>query len=79
MKRTVLFILLLLPAALHAQNRFLEEALATPHLPVDMETIAAEVGDPSSPYFYPALFARYEKSDTTLTLNVFRHLYYGFV
>lgn len=79
MKRIVLFMLLFIPATLCAQNRFLEEALATPYLPVDMEAIAAEVGDPASPFFYPALFARYEEGDTTLTLNDFRHLYYGFV
>ena len=44
----------------------------------DYERIAAEVADAASPYYYPKLMGRYEKGDTTLTLEDFRHLYYGY-
>lgn len=44
----------------------------------DYKQIAAEVADIASPYYYPKLMARYEKGDTTLTLDDFRHLYYGY-
>lgn len=44
----------------------------------DYEKIAAEVADMASPYYYPRLMGRYEKGDTTLTLDDFRHLYYGY-
>lgn len=44
----------------------------------DYIKIAAEVSDMASPYYYPKLMTRYEKGDTTLTLDDFRHLYYGY-
>lgn len=44
----------------------------------DYERIAAEVADAASSYYYPKLMGRYEKGDTTLTLEDFRHLYYGY-
>ena len=53
---------------------------ATPDNPVapDDRLIEAAVVNLSSPYYYPHLFARYEAGDTTLTLQEYRHLYYGF-
>jgi len=44
----------------------------------DDRMIEAAVVNLSSPYYYPHLFARYEAGDTTLTLEDYRHLYYGF-
>lgn len=44
----------------------------------DYARIAAEVADPASPYYYPKLMGRYERGDTTLTLDEYRHLYYGY-
>lgn len=44
----------------------------------DDRMIEAAVVNLSSPYYYPHLFARYEEGDTTLTLQDYRHLYYGF-
>lgn len=44
----------------------------------DDRMIEAAVVNLSSPYYYPHLFARYEAGDTTLTLQDYRHLYYGF-
>ncbi len=47
---------------------------------VDLDIkLKAAVLDPDSPRYYPVLFARYEKGDTTLTKEDFRHLYYGYV
>lgn len=42
------------------------------------EVIWAETANPASPYYYPTLMSRYERGDTTLTLEDFRHLYYGY-
>lgn len=44
----------------------------------DYKKIADEVKDPASPYYYPHLFDRYERGDTTLTREDFRYLYYGY-
>lgn len=41
--------------------------------------IEAQVLTPGSDYFYPELYKRYEKGDTTLTLADYRHLYYGYM
>lgn len=49
-------------------------AVAAPDYP----KIIAAVADVTSPYYYPKLMTRYEKGDTTLTLDDFRHLYYGY-
>ncbi|MBQ2395013.1 MAG: DUF4919 domain-containing protein, partial [Alistipes sp.] len=44
----------------------------------DNDRIKAEIENPQSQYFYPNLMARYELGDTTLTLDEFHYLYYGF-
>lgn len=44
----------------------------------DYRRIAAETADIASPYYYPRLFGRYERGDTTLTVEDFRYLYYGY-
>lgn len=46
--------------------------------PPDYQQIATETADAASPYYYPELMRRYERGDTTLTLEDFRHLYYGY-
>lgn len=45
----------------------------------DMEKIKAEVLDPSSRYYYPKLMDTYEKNDTLMNLEDYRHLYLGSV
>lgn len=45
----------------------------------DNEAIFQEILDPNSPYYYPALMTRYAVGDTSLNLNDYRHLYYGYV
>ena len=50
----------------------------TPVAP-DFEQIKKEVSDPSSPYYYPKLIGRYEKNETVMNLEDYRHLYYGYL
>lgn len=45
---------------------------------VNYDSIAQAVGNPASPYYYPTLFERYKSGDTTLSVEDFRHLYYGY-
>lgn len=35
--------------------------------------------DPSSPYYFPKLKARYDRNDTTMTNDEFRHFYLGYM
>lgn len=51
----------------------------TPYQKVVLADIEAQVLTPGSDYFYPELYKRYEKGDTTLTLADYRHLYYGYM
>lgn len=51
----------------------------TPYQKVVFSEMEAEVLTPSSPYYYPQIYAKYEKGDTTLTLDDYRHLYYGYM
>ncbi len=46
---------------------------------VDREAIRLSVTDSSSAGYYPRLLSRFNDFDTTLTLNDYRLLYYGFV
>jgi len=45
----------------------------------DYNHIEKIIVDENSPYYYPVLFERYKRSDTTLTLQDFRVLYYGYL
>ena len=42
------------------------------------DSIMYGIIDSKSPYYYPALMMRYKEGDTTLTLEDYRHLYYGY-
>lgn len=44
----------------------------------DNDAILEHTIDSSSPYYYPALKLRYDRGDTTLTAEDYRHLYYGY-
>lgn len=46
--------------------------------PPDMEAVRDSISNPSSPLYYDRLFDRYSKSDSTLTLNDYHYLYYGY-
>lgn len=45
----------------------------------DYKVIKKEIQDENSQFYYPSLFERYQDSDTTLTLQDYRMLYYGFL
>ena len=44
----------------------------------DYDKIFREINTETSSYFYPELFSRYQAGDTTLNLEDYRHLYYGY-
>ena len=67
MKKTVLLFLLALPLLGRGQTA------------PDNEAIREAVSVPESRYFYPKLFNRYMLGDSTLTLQDYRHLYYGYI
>lgn len=66
MKRILILLLALLPVLAMAQR-----------VP-DNEDVLAKTIDASSPYYYPRLMERYIHGDTTLTLDDYHYLYYGF-
>lgn len=45
----------------------------------DDEKIEQEITSPGSPYFHPNLMIRYDAGDSTLTLDEYRRLYYGYI
>lgn len=59
-----------------------EEMALHPTIPFlgapDYEQIFQEVADANSGRYYPDLLRRYQLGDTTLTLEDFRYLYYGY-
>lgn len=44
----------------------------------DYDNIGKQIVDESSAFYYPKLFGRYIATDKTLTIDDFRHLYYGY-
>ncbi len=73
MRRAALYITLLFAAIAGT-------ALAEQKVPVerpDMEKIKNEVNNPESKYYYPTLMELYERNDTVMNLDQYRHLYLG--
>ena len=62
-----------------AQSSIAKTMMSIKYNPVIYSEIEANVLTPSSPYYYPELFKRYEKNDTTLTITDYRNLYYGYM
>jgi hypothetical protein len=46
--------------------------------PPEYEKMRLQIFDNTSPFFYPKLFERYQPGDTTLSLEEFRFLYFGY-
>lgn len=46
--------------------------------PPDYKATEQTIKDPESRFFYPKLLARLQDADETLTIEEFRHLYYGY-
>ena len=73
MRNTLLFLFALFAGVrAFAQE---EEVVRAP----DNDLIREEIFNRTSPYYYPDLYSRYWQGDTTLTIEDYRHLYYGFV
>jgi hypothetical protein len=47
-------------------------------MPPDYRSIEKAIADPASNLYYPKLLTRFKDSDTTMTLDEIRHLYYGY-
>lgn len=61
-------------------QEIIDQILSTQEYPQapDNDAILAATVNSASPYYYPALFMRYTSGDMSLTLEDFRHLYYGY-
>lgn len=59
-----------------AQNK--EPVMPQPETP-DMDAIFDAILDKTSPYYYPKLMAEFERNDTLMKLDKFRHLYFGYM
>jgi len=46
--------------------------------PLKLKKLKKEIRKKKSPFYYPRLFDRYVKQDTSLTIEEFKYLYYGF-
>lgn len=44
---------------------------------IDLDRVKTETLNPKSAYYYPRLMEEFEDYDTTMTLEDYRHLYYG--
>lgn len=72
MKHTLIALVLFFAICFPAFSQKKESA------PPDFAAIEKNIADKNSPFYYPALMKRYKESDTTLTTEEYRHLYYGF-
>ena len=72
MKRSMLVLgLIICSSIIYAQfNAFMEP---------DYGKIKQEISNPESAYYFPKLMERYSALDTTLTIEEFRHFYYGYM
>lgn len=68
----------LISVVTYAQSSFLTLFSESKYEPLDLERVEAAIAVPSSPYFYPTLVEKYNKNDSTLTLEDYRYLYYGY-
>jgi hypothetical protein len=48
------------------------------YIRIDYEDVRTTVSTAGSPFYYPLLFERYTSRDTTLGIEEYRYLYYGF-
>jgi hypothetical protein len=70
MSKAYLFLALLIFGISKAQEKTFESP--------NYKAIEKNIKDKKSDFYYPKLMSRYELSDTTMTLEQKRHLYYGY-
>lgn len=81
MKRGIMVVLLLVAVCevAMAQSEIAKILMDTPYKKIELKEIEAQVMTPNAKYYYPQLYERYEKGDTSLTYEDYRHLYYGYI
>lgn len=77
MKRFLLIIITALTVAIAAPAQNIKQKF-TVEKP-DLEAIKKAVNDRNSPYYYPRLMKEYQRNDTLMKLDKFRHLYFGYM
>lgn len=45
----------------------------------DLQLIKKQINDRTSPYYYPRLLAEYQRNDTLMKIDKYRHLYLGYM
>lgn len=80
MKKIIFMIIGLVSLSVVGGGAFAAPAVKKQKLTVeapDLEKIQQEISNPASPYYYPKLMERYARNETVMTLDDYRHLYYG--
>lgn len=79
LKSILAVLFLLFSTSSFSQSEFAKMLMDTEKSPVDLSVIEGEILSPNSEYFYPAIYKRYMEGDTTLNLEDYRHLYFGYM
>lgn len=81
MKRIILSLLVIfMCVSAMAQSQMAKVMMdSTTYHKVVFSEIELEVLSPATKYYYPLLYDRYEKGDTSLTHDDYRYLYYGYM
>lgn len=80
MKKLFLVIVGLLSLAVAGSGAFAAPVAKKQKLVIeapDLDKIQHDITDPTSPFYYPKLMERYARNETVMTLDDYRHLYYG--
>ena len=79
MKKYIILLLLTVCFQANAQDsEKLSDHLRKNFTPLVWDDVKMAINDKGGPYYYPTIIGRYMKGDTTLVLEDYRMLYYGF-
>lgn len=76
--KNALALLLSVIMALLASAQSAQPVIPNTEMP-DLEAIRSAIIDKASPYYYPRLMTEFERNDTLMKLDKFRHLYFGYM
>lgn len=71
----VIFLLVCGVVSAGAQPKFVNVKREAP----DLKLIKKQIEDRTSPYYYPRLMEEYQRNDTAMKIDKFRHLYLGYM
>lgn len=71
----VIFLLVCGIVSAGAQPKFVNVKREAP----DLKLIKKQIEDRTSPYYYPRLMEEYQRNDTAMKIDKFRHLYLGYM